>query len=341
MKDIEKFFKDKQLRSPHTGIYFGIVGSGASVSLLDSMAVTGTVDAETSITGSDGVTYKTRRFTGNGTFTPTGDGQIQYLIVAGGGGGARGYDAGGGAGGYRTNATGEENPNGEDLDALLDVTDGTTYTVVVGAGGGNANATPTGAKSTYAGKDSSITGTGVPDSGGTNSIVAIGGGHGQRTTTWNNGQGGSGGGGRGSGAAPSASVAHTTSPTVQGYPGSNSQVGSPARGGGGGGAGGAAASSGAQHGGAGRANAILTGSDVWYAGGGGGQGHPSTSGSGDGSAGGAPYAGDAGNPTRGSQSGETNTGGGGGSCTSSGTGNTPTATAGGSGVVIIRWQYAA
>ena len=339
MKDIEKIFKDKQLRSPHTGIYFGIVGgSGASVSLIESMDVTGTVDNQTSITGSDGVTYKTRRFTsGTGTFTPTGDGQIQYLIVAGGGGGARGYDAGGGAGGYRTNATGEENPNGEDLDALLDVTDGTTYTVVVGAGGGNASQTPTNQKSTYAGKDSSITGSGITDSGGTNSIVAIGGGHGQRTTTWNNGQGGSGGGGRGSGAAPSSSVGHTTSPTVQGYPGSNFQS-APWEGGGGGGAGGAAASSGTQHGGAGRANAILTGSDVWYAGGGAGQGG---GGAGNGSAGGAPYGGRAGSPSRSSQNGETNTGGGGGSCPSSGTGNTPSTTGGGSGVVIIRWQYAA
>jgi hypothetical protein len=339
MKDIEKFFKDKQLRSPHTGIFFGIsAGAVAPVSLLDSMAVTGTVDGETSITGSDGVTYKTRRFTGNGTFTPTGDGQIQYLIVAGGGGGSSGYDAGGAGGGYRTNATGEENPNSQALDELLDVTSGTTYTVVVGAGGANSSGS---APAGYKGGNSWITGTGVPDSGDTNKILANGGGHGQRNSSWNNGQGGSGGGGRGTGAAPAGSIAHLTSPTVQGYPGSNAQVGSPARGGGGGGAGGAAASSGAQHGGAGRANAILTGSDVWYAGGGGGQGHPSTSGSGDGSAGGAPYGGNAGNPSRAPQRGVANTGGGGGSGTNSpGISNNAAETEGGSGVVIIRWQYA-
>tara|TARA_R110000824_G_scaffold300820_1_gene488854 strand:- start:273 stop:1256 length:984 start_codon:yes stop_codon:yes gene_type:complete len=322
------FLKDhKELKAPHTGIYFGIVGSGSSVSLIESMAVTGTVDGETSITGSDGVTYKTRQFTGNGTFTPTGDGQIQYLIVAGGGGGS-GESGAGGAGGYRTNATGEENPNSQALDALLDVTSGTTYTVEVGRGGYAEGTTPNSA-TTFGGADSWITGSGVPDSGGTNKILANGGGHGQRNASWNNGAGGSGGGGK-HWDSPVPASAHMTSPTVQGYPGYRENNS-------GGGGGGGAGSIGYQdNGGAARQNAILTGSDAWYAGGGGSVDGDGGSSNATGGRGAIMY-------TRAPTRGVANTGGGGGSKTNAGSdaGNNAAETAGGSGVVIIRWQYAA
>jgi len=322
------FLKDhKELKAPHTGIYFGIVGSGSSVSLIESMAVTGTVDGETSITGSDGVTYKTRQFTGNGTFTPTGDGQIQDLIVAGGGGGSAESGAGG-AGGYRTNATGEENPNSQALDALLDVTSGTTYTVEVGDGGSNSGTTPNTA-AVHGGKDSWITGSGVPDSGGTNKILANGGGHGQVNGNWNNGAGGSGGGGK-NWDSPAPASAHMTSPTVQGYPGYREN------GSGGGGGGGAGSTGYVNNGGAARQNAILTGSDAWYAGGGASANGEGGSSNATGGRGAIQY-------TRAPTRGVANTGGGGGSKTNAGsdTGNNVPETEGGSGVVIIRWQYAA
>ena len=319
---------NKELNKPMDIMNVGFVGGlGGSVSLLCSMAVTGTVDDETSITGSDGVTYKTRRFTGNGTFTPTGDGQIQYLIVAGGGGGSGG-DGAGGAGGYRTNATGEENPNCQALDALLDVTDGTTYTVEVGRGGLAEGTTPASA-CTFGGADSWITGSDVPDSGGTNTILANGGGHGQRNSSWNNGQGGSGGGGKAY-CSPAPASANMTCPTVHGSHGYR-LGGGPA--GGGGGAGGAGSGS---TGGAARQNAILTGSDVWYAGGGGAVGGNGGSSNATGGKGAIAY-------TSAPTQGVANTGGGGGSKTNNGSdvGNNAAETVGGSGVVIIRWQYEA
>ena len=59
MKKLDFLKENKELKAPHTLPFFGVSsGAVASVSLLDSMAVSGTVDSETSITGSDGVTYK-------------------------------------------------------------------------------------------------------------------------------------------------------------------------------------------------------------------------------------------------------------------------------------------
>lgn len=313
--------KYKELKAPHTGIYFGITsGSVAAVPLFNSMAVSGTVDSETSITGTDGITYKTRRFTGNGTFTPSGDGQIQYLMVAGGGGGGANNAGGGGAGGYRTNATGEENPNGADLDELLDLADGVEYTVVVGDG-----ATQTTAEGDE-GDDTTIAGSGIT------TIVAKGGGGGG--TSWAGSTGGSGGG---HGMQAGSGSAALTSPTVQGYAGgSGIVVSGNYQGGGGGGAGG---SGGTGTGGNGRNNAILTGSDITYAGGGGGvqkfsgrlaQG---TGGSGGGGRGGNEQANVA--PVDGTDG----LGGGGGGSSGNGSCSCNNPTDGGSGIVIIRWQY--
>ena len=51
--------------------------------------------------------YKIHTFTGPGTFTvtnagkPTGSNSVDYLVIAGGGGGRWQYSAGAGAGGYR------------------------------------------------------------------------------------------------------------------------------------------------------------------------------------------------------------------------------------------------
>ena len=72
--------------------------------------------------------YKVHTFTSNGTFTPTsvsGDGFVEYLVIAGGGAGAAdgsttAGNGGGGAGGYRT--------------GMLAVT-AQDYSITVGAGG--------------------------------------------------------------------------------------------------------------------------------------------------------------------------------------------------------------
>ena len=320
------------------GTSFGRTSINRGVSLIESMAATGTVDSETSITGSDGLTYKTRRWEGNGTFTPTGNGQIQYLIVGGGGAGGGNNSGGGAGGGYRTNATGEENPNGQDLDALLDVTSGTEYTVVVGEGGtqdGNCS------NQNQIGSDSSITGAGITDSGGTNSIVAKGGGNGGGSGASAR-SGGSGGGGAFAASAASA----LTSPTTQGYNGGTGTA-SPSNysGGGGGGAGG---SGGNSNGGAGRNNAILQGSDITYAGGGGGWQSYRYHTNQQGGSGGGGQGGNEGSPQRTSQytqaptAGTDELGGGGGASSCSGQGNASNCqgcTVGGDGIVIIRWQY--
>ena len=74
-------------------------------------------------TATDG-SYKAASFTADGTFTPSADGFVEYLVVGGGGNGA-GFGAssvsggGGGAGGYRT--------------GYLAVTGGTGYSITVGA----------------------------------------------------------------------------------------------------------------------------------------------------------------------------------------------------------------
>ena len=106
----------------------------------------------------------------NSTIVP-----IEYLVVGGGGGGGTGssinnYSGGGGAGGLVNTST--------------RLTNNTTYTITVGAGGlaGAANSNGTN------GSDSSITATTI------SSVVALGGGYGATRYT-NGGAGGSGGGG--------------------------------------------------------------------------------------------------------------------------------------------------
>ena len=69
--------------------------------------------------------YTVHTFTSTGTFTPSQNLQVEYLVVAGGGSGSYNQGNGGGAGGFRTNVGG----------GLLACSSGVGYTVTVGAGG--------------------------------------------------------------------------------------------------------------------------------------------------------------------------------------------------------------
>lgn len=182
------------------------------------------------------------------------------LIAAGGGGGGSGHNGGGGgggAGGYIANSS-------------KTLSNGTTYTVTVGAGG--AGSTGSGASGTgTAGGDSSLTGE----------TTAVGGGRGGYNSTYLASSGGSGGGGGGN--AGTAGAAGTSGQGNAG--GSAAGSGASASGGGGGGSGGAGQTGvGSAHGGAGTSNSI-TGSAVSYAGGGGGGAFSSSGGTGNGGGG--------------------------------------------------------
>jgi hypothetical protein len=214
-----------------------------------------------------------------------------YLLVAGGGAGGGYVGGGGGAGGLLSGTT------------SLNV--GTTYSVVVGAGGTGAT-----------------TGQGAAGSNSTGfSLTAIGGGGGGFRGATNAGaSGGSGGGGAfisGAGGAGTSGQGNAG--------GTHNGANGAASGGGGASAAGAANTGSGGAGGAGSASSI-TGSSVTYAGGGGGGSDQASAGSGgSGGGGNGSYTGVGG-------AGTANLGGGGGG------GGTPTGFAGGSGgsgVVIL------
>jgi hypothetical protein len=249
---------------------------------------------------------------------------VEYLLIAGGGSGATSYGGGGGGGGVT---------NGN-----INITQGRTYTITVGAGGTAVTTTNTlGVK----GGNSQISGTGLT------TVSATGGGFGARQLSVG-GDGGSGGGGggrtSGSGALAGGASSPVTSP-VQGYAGgAGFATVSGARGGGGGGGAGAVGTAGTGvaggDGGAGTntysvwTTATSTGAGGRLAGGGGGGtvnalypgGAGGIGGGGTGAAG----------PNATATAGSPNTGGGGG-----GTGDTSssgTSGAGGSGLVVLRYS---
>ena len=162
-----------------------------------------------------------------------------FLVIAGGGSGGYSNGAGGGAGGYRNSYLTETSGGGGSSEASLTLSQGTVYTVTVGAGGASATVLGNGNN----GFDSSISGTGIT------TITSIGGGRGGRAGS-GGGNGGSGGGCGGLGTAN------------QGFNG-----GSGAGDYGGGGAGEAGETDGANQGGDGLSSSI-TGSSVARAGGG-------------------------------------------------------------------------
>ena len=269
--------------------------------------------------------YKVHTFTEGGTFTVTGSGDVEYLVVGGGGGGfnhGSAVGSAGGAGALRTNLSGATNGGGTSLDSTYGVT-AQNYTITVGAGG---------AVSTQGG-DSSI----VPASGTT--ITSNGGAEG--VTVQTNGATNGNASGSGAGAAyggtqtggAGGTYGNNGGNTHNAYwyssagGGGSSTVGGNSSGGVSNGDG--AASAVAGNGGNGTSNSI-TGSALTYAGGGGGApydttGTKGTGGSGIGGDGGGSGVTDA-------TAGDTNTGSGGGGCTYSGSG-----AGGGSGIVIIRY----
>ena len=259
--------------------------------------------------------YKVHTFNSSGTFTVTEVGStgttVEYLCIAGGGGGGKGNTpnswgcGGAGAGGYLT---------ADDFSVTAQA-----YTVTIGAGGSGASSDnsngSTGSDSVFA--------TITTDGGGSGAAGGV--------ATGVGGDGGSGGGG----AKGTTGGTGTAGPPRQGFDGgagsgvsSNSQAG-------GGGAGEVGedtpdpATSGGQ-GGDGLASSI-TGASVTRAGGGSGTSTP-----GPATAGGAGGGGDGAvnNSTPGTD-GTANTGGGGGA----GGGGSIPGRAGGSGVVIVRYQF--
>ena len=253
--------------------------------------------------------------------------EVEFLVVAGGGGGGGNFSmagGGGGAGGFRTNVGG----------VTLPVNRGTSYTVLVGAGGA---APATQASAGLNGGDSQF-----------GTIVSSGGGGGARSNAFPDMVAGNGGSGGGAGGSPLTIVGRGNVPTQSPSQGNNggtyAQAGSSGtfRMGAGGGGGASAvgsngvAGTGGGAGGAGTANSI-TGSSVTYAGGGGGgYGYDTGQTAFAGGAGGAGGGGvGAGNGVA-AGAGGANTGGGGGGGCFEGSTSRPSQ-AGGSGVVYVRY----
>ena len=265
--------------------------------------------------------YKVVTFNTSGTFTPTvGTGlpesdSVEYLVIAGGGAGGYVHAGAGGAGGYRT--------------ATNFTVTNTALTVTVGAGAaGNSNSSTNGSNGS-----NSIFSTITSDGGG-------GGGHYSGGGIGNNGSnGGSGGGGSSNptsaSGVPCTGGLATSGQGFNGGAGFRTAAGYHAGGGGGGAGavGGDGSGSGSAYvsgnGGVGLASSI-TGTSVIRAGGGGGGGEGTGGTDGTGGAGGG---GDGQSSITGG-SGTANTGGGGG-----GVGGITQSGSGGSGVVIIRYQF--
>jgi len=266
--------------------------------------------------------YKLFTFTSNGTFTVSGSGNIDILVVAGGGQGGlpagnSNYGGGGGAGGLVW-YTGFKVDEGD-------------HSIVVGNGGAQTSG-GSGNRQGNDGADSTAFGLTAKGGGG-------GGGQGGEDKGRPGGSGGGGGYADNGGATTQSSQSNSLSSGTLvhnlGNVGANGNT-SPNGGGGGGGAGGSGFSSGSSvRGGAGFNASSLVGTSVgdsgWFAGGGGGSqqaGYSNFEGNNGGNGGGGD--GDTYNSNN-QTAGQANTGGGGGAGTSAGGGK-----GGGSGVVIVR-----
>ena len=283
-------------------VLYGIAATGTSPS-------TAPKASGGNIVVSDG-TYWYHAFTSSGFFTPSAALSCDMMVVAGGGGAGSNSSAGGGAGGL-VGLTSQS------------LTNGTSYTVTVGAGG---------------------VGTTLSGISGTNSqfgglTAAVGGGYGGKRGSRGGGNGGSGGGG-----ASDANVTYYTAGTGTSGQGNNGYRGTDGGtylNGGGGGAG--AASTGSEGGvgssaystwGAATLTGQLVSSTRYFAGGGGGGSNVggATTYAGGYGGGGAGTGGDVGNS---SNSGTANTGGGAGGTGATNPINGPAS--GGSGIVIVRY----
>ena len=256
--------------------------------------------------------YRAHIFTASGTFDVTqvgadggGPSDVEYLVVAGGGGGGYEYGGGGGAGGFRSSVSGE-GPGGPSptVESAFPIsTSPGSYSIQVGAGGARRNSS------------AGLGYNGTPSYLGPTIVSQGGGGGGGNPGALVGGAGGSGGGGSSHPTSgPGLGNRETGSPTTpapnQGYDGGDAPSNTP--GGyecaGGGGAGGAGQSVSGPHppghvggyGGIGQVSAIggptndgigASGptSGRWFAGGGGGSGYDGLGGKGGGP--GGPYAG--------------------------------------------------
>ena len=267
--------------------------------------------------------YRIHTFTSSGNFVNTlSNLSVQYLVIAGGGGGgvANGGGGGGGAGGYRLN-TGEMSGRRSSSEAAMTINTG-TFPVVVGAGGaGNVHGGTAGSRGT-AGTNSSF-----------NSIVSNGGGYGGGDASRPGGAGGSGG------AAARNNTTRGSGTAGQGGDGGRAGVNA---GGGGGGAGELLGPDGVDSNNGGRGgnglSSSITGSSVGRAGGGGGGSESPVNSSGGAASSGGGLGGCAGSIGRAPTAGTANTGGGGGGSGDYNSGGNHNGKAGGSGIVIIRYQ---
>ena len=276
-----------------------------------------------------GISYIVHTFRNSGTFTVTSPGEIEYLIVAGGGSGGvgSGGNAGGGAGGGGGVITGT---------AFLTAQN---YTITVGAGGAGLvnNTANTQSSGGNQGQNSSAFG-----------LTAIGGGRGRSAYGTNTTNASLGGGSGGGGSSDDRPTLRGDAVTGQGNIGAPGAAGGFGGGSGGGGAGSpgvsgtGGGSSSATHtagpGGNGIASSI-SGSVVFYAGGGGGGHGVNGAGFALGGLGGGGRGGDPGafQGSANSRPGAENSGGGsGGGSIRSGTGSSTEN--GGSGIVIIRYK---
>ena len=245
--------------------------------------------------------YTIHTFTTSGTFTPDSSFNVEYLVVAGGGGAGGGY-SGWGVGGGGGGAGGMLAASGFAVTAQA-------YAITVGAGGSG------GASQIDGGYGGDSTFSTITATGGGRGVVS--------SSNLAGGNGGSGGGTSGYwGTTGGVGI------VGQGKDGGLGYVPANYSGGGGGGATSAGSNGGVSTGGAGGAGTAnsISGTSVTYAGGGGGAG--TTAG-----AGGAGGGGASGEGTGSGTAGTANTGGGGGS----GGRSTSTGGSGGKGIVIIRY----
>ena len=291
-----------------------------TANLRPSNPQTGSLFVETSSSGSNLLVYNGQ--SGSGweiagiqtepkVYTPPPNGDIEYLVIAGGGsggGGAAGSGGAGGAGGYLSSS-------------LSSVVSGSSFTITIGAGSATAALNTKGG----AGSDSTIAGSSI------STITANGGGLGGYDSSNAGGDGGSGGGGSTNNGSFSTGGDGTAGQGNDGGDGASLTVHQWAAGGGGGaGSAGETAegNNNAGEGGSGLTSKI-SGTGVERAGGGGGgswqSGYYGTATGGGGNGGGG--SGNAGT------AGTTNTGGGGGGGGQDGAGGT-----GGSGVAILAYN---
>lgn len=287
--------------------------------LLGSVAQLAFAQTAVTLNGSTGTnTVSTTIATGTGATLNLGF-AVDALVVGGGGGGGARFGGGGGAGGV--------------LYQHEWLVTSATQTVVVGAGGSGGVASG-GSGQSGAGSG----GNGVSSS--FSSLVGYGGGGGGAGDATSGFAGGSGGGG--AGRFTTSGGAGTSGQGNSGGGAGNQVI--PYRGGGGGGAGAAGASGGSGTGAGGNGSSLsISGSNVTYGGGGGGGGTvahgsvPNTAG-GPGGSGGGGGGGNWDNSVP-AAAGAANTGGGGGGSAYNGS-TQYTAAAGGSGIVIVRYQGA-